>query len=151
VGLLGVCAMRVGYPTFTKTDPLHQALLYPGLALVYAAMVGWAFARSRDESLGGSVIVRWLKSGPMQLIGKVSYGIYVFHMPINMGMRHLGWHAQDSTVVGVAAFAWSLAYIAVLSVLSVGTAWASWHLFEKRVLKLKRFFEYRPAPASEVR
>lgn len=78
----------------------------------------------------------------LRLMGKYSYAIYVLHpLVIHAGMRRVTYQslgkAVHSGMIGV------FLYIAMGFVLSIAAGWASWHLYEKHFLKLKRFFEYR--------
>ncbi len=93
-------------------------------------------------ALGGGRVLgldRFLASHFMTQTGKYSYALYVVHVPIaNVAApaitRLLGAHlgtALSFAVFAVAAFGASWL-----------TAILSWHLFEKRVLALKRYFEY---------
>lgn len=86
-----------------------------------------------------SRLARVLSLKPMTQIGKVSYGLYLFHYPIftilalHSGLGHgpVLWVVQF-TVTGV-------------------VAWLSWVFLEKKVLALKsRFRGVRPAPARVV-
>ena len=70
-------------------------------------------------------------------VGKITYSLYVFHMIINVAIpdaiQFYGW--------GKLPFEGSnkLIYVFILFAMSI----SSWFLFEKQVLKLKQFFEYR--------
>jgi peptidoglycan/LPS O-acetylase OafA/YrhL len=77
------------------------------------------------------VLVPLLQSRLAVLIGTLSYGIYILHLLC----RHVA-HAvlgRVSMTSGVALFAMTLVF-------SIGAAFASYHLFEKRILALKSRF-----------
>ena len=86
-------------------------------------------------------IFRWR---PLRFIGGYSYGIYVYHLPIFMGIylilskTHFFERVEHS-----GPLRWLL--IAVNFVLSIGVAFASFHLYEKHFLKLKKYFPERTA------
>jgi peptidoglycan/LPS O-acetylase OafA/YrhL len=92
-------------------------------------------------------LVGWVFTTPiMRFFGKYSYGLYVFHellAPLfnwKLGVlslqRHLGgsWH--------VAMFL----HMLLAGLISIGVSLVSWHVMEKHMLKLKRFFEHAPQP-----
>ncbi len=94
-------------------------------------------------------IFGWVFTLPiMRFFGKYSYGLYIFHELLAplfngpLGIRSLdarlglGWHVS------------LLLHILLAGLISVGVALLSWHLMEKHMLKLKRFFEHAPAPKS---
>jgi peptidoglycan/LPS O-acetylase OafA/YrhL len=75
---------------------------------------------------------RWLGAAPMRYLGKVSYGLYVFHLlGIAVGTRVARW-------VGVGE--WFALFLLSL-VATVIMAATSYELLEKRFLVLKRAFE----------
>ncbi|HTD95382.1 MAG TPA: acyltransferase [Edaphobacter sp.] len=85
---------------------------------------------------------QWLfKNGALRFFGKYSYGIYVFHYsldgffsgPIRASMNAHFHNKALSVVAG--AF--------VVGVASVLIALLSYHLYEVRFLKLKKYFSYR--------
>jgi peptidoglycan/LPS O-acetylase OafA/YrhL len=43
-----------------------------------------------------------------------------------------------------------IAYVVLAVTLAIGVAFASWHLYEKHWLRLKRFFDYRKPAAPAV-
>lgn len=87
-----------------------------------------------------SLLSRVMDNRPMRLLGKYSYGIYVFHhllIPAFLAWFGpeilLGWF--PSRVLANAI------YFLLASAASMAVALVSWHLFEKHFLKLKRHFE----------
>jgi peptidoglycan/LPS O-acetylase OafA/YrhL len=101
-----------------------------------------------DQHSGISRIFSWT---PLSRIGRISYGIYLFHLPI------LAIFAKY-TMPLTAHFDYSARFLTLLlpvALLTLGVAWLSFNHFEKRMLVLKSRFEYRdfqtesvPAPAA---
>jgi peptidoglycan/LPS O-acetylase OafA/YrhL len=90
----------------------------------------------------GGIFGRLLEWRPIAYLGKISYGIYIFHnlVPVAFATaaRHLGVSYRDA---GPANFVASFA-------VTIALASLSWHLFEGPINRLKRFFPYR-APGEE--
>jgi peptidoglycan/LPS O-acetylase OafA/YrhL len=89
---------------------------------------------------------RWLYFRPLQTLGKLSYGLYVLHPFAKMSLSPLlamEWAVRltGGTYAGVAIFR-----LVVGIFFSLLLAGLSWHLFEKHLLKLNRYF-----PASKAR
>ena len=123
-----------------------EEFAYPGIALVFAALVAHLVTAPPTARLS-----RFFSGSSLRTLGTYSYGLYLIHVPVRNIMRLVVesrgglpelWGSQvpaqlGLTVTGMAA--------------SFALAYASWHLFEKQVLKLKRHFESRhraPAPAD---
>jgi peptidoglycan/LPS O-acetylase OafA/YrhL len=89
-------------------------------------------------------LMRVLSSTPLRLIGRYSYGIYVFHLPLHVFfgavlMQRIAPNPTDGQ---------ALAYTAVMAVASFMVAALSYELFERRFLNLKR--KLMPATANSV-
>lgn len=88
----------------------------------------------------GSVVCRMFENGVLRWFGKYSYGLYVLHLIAMASMLDVfrEWlaHVTSSRVTVI--------FVAGLMVagISVAAAYASFELFEKRLLLLKRYFEY---------
>ena len=129
-------------------DAIRLFLLCGGftlLALGFGALVLLAaFTESRS-----TLMQRLLKSRALAPIGKYSYGIYVFHIPILVLARYLLLprlmpQTQGELVV------MECSYIVALAAASYIVAALSYELFEKRILRLKRHFEpMLPAPTED--
>jgi len=100
--------------------------VYLALALTFGGVVACAVS-SRN---------RWLRSAPVRFIGKISYGIYIFHpiayaifwrTPLYWGVSH--WPHSD------------LFRMATQMLFVVPFAAVSWYSFERPVLGLKKYFE----------
>lgn len=70
---------------------------------------------------------------PLRYIGKISYGIYIFHLFVPSVVRHLGGAIIDRLDAGLRA--------ALAACVTFALAALSWRIFESRLLKLKRRFE----------
>jgi peptidoglycan/LPS O-acetylase OafA/YrhL len=86
---------------------------------------------------------RWLTR-----VGKYSYGLYVYHQivlrmivgPAVTRTRFFSGHGMLIEMLATVVFGLAITY---------GIAWVSWQIFEKQLLKLKRYFEYRKEPVVE--
>ena len=70
-----------------------------------------------------SVIGKILEFSPLRYLGRISYGIYLYHMPIYGGLMLWGWSEVQTAVAA--------------SGVTLVIAIASWHLLEKPILKFK--------------
>ena len=75
-----------------------------------------------------------LRTKPMRYLGKISYGLYVYHpfMPLLVALvfARLGWTYEE--------YAWTSIVLATLSTLAISSL--SWHLMERPANALKRYF-----------
>jgi peptidoglycan/LPS O-acetylase OafA/YrhL len=122
-------------------DPIHHPWLRDGLysilAVLFAVILFWSIDRG---SLGG-MAKRFYELRILRAAGGYSYGIYLFHMPIlylsGMAARRLGFYdPTQPNWVG------AMTLIAFNAVLTLAIALASFHLYEKRFLRLKRYFRH---------
>lgn len=110
-----------------------EGLEYTVLAVASASLIAWSLRV-------GSMCGRLFEMGPMRFLGKYSYGIYVLHvlvisamnLPLRAELLEVT-HSKMTAVMGA-----GLASLAV----SIVAAYGSYHLYEKRFLKLKHRFDY---------
>ncbi len=127
-------------PLYVMKTGSHEAWLqvvkYTLLAGIYGAVLVLAILSTRTSLIG-----RFFNLPALRSLGKYSYGIYVFH-PFFIDM-FTTMRAHDATgrLETPIAIAFRIVTVVVLSIVA---AWLSFHLYEKRFLKLKRFFEYGP-------
>jgi peptidoglycan/LPS O-acetylase OafA/YrhL len=117
-GALAVAAAGWWYETpglahgvLTHVLKLPAAL---GFALIVAAVAG-----------GRGVSVVWLRWRPLAFAGVVSYGIYLWHLPMILLGNHLG-----LLPAGIPA------RLLVIGVAAVGAGWLSWVLVERPAMRL---------------
>src|SRR5206468_4921887 len=83
----------------------------------------------------GWICVRWLKA-----LGKYSYGIYVWHWPVQLIMVDAyAFHPARTPAAGAAQ---ASAFLLGGVLLSLLCGWASYLAIERPFLRLKRFFGY---------
>ena len=137
-----ILAMAAGilYLLFSQDAKMdsHHIMIKYGLILfsvLYVSLLAYVFL-SQDQNLTKRIFsMTWLRE-----VGRVSYGMYLFHTPVMMiGARIL--------------YSYELQYLqAHLILLGVGLsltfalAFISYHLFEKRLLVLKK--KYAPLKAD---
>jgi peptidoglycan/LPS O-acetylase OafA/YrhL len=105
------------------------------LAVAFGGLLAGAVVASTSGGAGAR-LARALSAAPLRALGRVSYGVYVWHWFIHYGcVRALRPH--PATAALLATRAGYLAYAAAGVTASVAVAWASYHLVEKRFLALK--------------
>jgi peptidoglycan/LPS O-acetylase OafA/YrhL len=85
---------------------------------------------------------RCLSAAPLRKLGQLSYGVYLYHLPLESLARTLGLHPIQMAERGRAAWPWVVAYMLGNAFVAILVAWLSWHAIEARLLALKRHFAY---------
>jgi peptidoglycan/LPS O-acetylase OafA/YrhL len=75
-----------------------------------------------------------LRKGPLAFYGRISYGLYMTHIPVFV---YFGWFDARMNAYGIPG---NLAVVAFRLIATTLVATALWYGLESRVLKLKRYF-----------
>lgn len=104
----------------------------PWLAMAFLWLIARS-ARGADDPLG-----RLLSWGPAVGMGRISYGIYVFHPLVEL--------AGDAALerLGLESLLAPAPRFVILTASSIGMAAVSWRFFEGPINGLKRYFPTRP-------
>lgn len=115
-------------------SPLVHTLGFSALALGFGGLLVLAVPR------GGSPWVRRaLDNAPLRSLGKYSYALYLVHGPVGTACK-LVYDPERMPLVLGSAVPRLVPYMLLAGAVSFALAFASWHLFEKHVLKLKDRF-----------
>jgi peptidoglycan/LPS O-acetylase OafA/YrhL len=136
VAAIGACCVVViilGVRGISAQRYYTQTLGFTALALAFGPLVMWAYLFSG----GRNWYDRFFSMRPLTNLGKYSYGIYVYHYPVIVIAKILfggnSWFGHD--VLRGLLFSFGAVVVAVC------VAVISYELFEKRFLRLKRYFE----------
>ncbi len=98
-------------------------------------------------SLGfGGIAGRVLNNGALQYVGRISYGIYVFHMLVPGYALPFLLRVANRLGVTVTLGYWSHRLVSLVVLLALASL--SWYVFEKPINELKRFFSYKKIAVS---
>jgi peptidoglycan/LPS O-acetylase OafA/YrhL len=112
------------------------------VAILTAGTIWWALTRHREPFLAHPFLVTF---------GKYSYGLYVIHLPVREILDlQFGLTVRELQPYFGSALTASLAMCLLGGIISFILAYGSWHLFEARILSLKRFFPREEPPALPV-
>jgi peptidoglycan/LPS O-acetylase OafA/YrhL len=139
---LGLLAYVLMAATFNNAFSAYLSLgipqlLFAGNSAIAAASTGLIALGLRSRYTGSFFS---LKS--MRWLGKYSYGIYVFHLILFSYLEEPIRHAIHMHVTQRKGAVVVLAGLLIF-LISIAVAYLSYHLYEKRFLSLKRFFDYR--------
>jgi peptidoglycan/LPS O-acetylase OafA/YrhL len=92
----------------------------------------------------GHTLLRVLTTPALRFVGKVSYALYLTHLPVRGLVRDYVFHPSDvPTVLGSQLPGQFLFYV-VAGAAALAVASASWHLWEKHFIALKDRFTFTP-------
>ncbi len=131
---IGLLLLQFGIRHFSEYDSAVQSVRSGAFHLLLAALLLQALCAPTS-----SVWSRVFRSSPMIILGKYSYGLYVYHHFFSYYFSKHGTELALASVIG--------SHIAALAIQAVGgmaasmaIAWLSYEYFEKRFLQLKRFW-----------
>ena len=145
VGIIGavLIAIFVWRSGLAPWDPIMKTIGGTLLVFFFGALLVLALISPPKTFIG-----RIFGSSQLSFLGRYSYALYVFHVPILV--FHLDRFlplALVPTVFGSLLLK-KLVFVTSATALSIALAMISWKLYEKQFLKLKRFFPYRvPEPS----
>jgi peptidoglycan/LPS O-acetylase OafA/YrhL len=115
--------------------PWLRVMLYSALATFFAALLVWSI----DSAALRGIPRRFYELRILRAIGGYSYGIYILHLPLTYATAHALHHLN---YLDPAHPTWrsAILLITLSATLVTLTAIASFHLYEKPFLNLKRRF-----------
>ena len=122
---------------FDNTPP---AITMSAVALSGTALLGFALLGNRTGSLLGQVLA-W---APLRYVGKISYCLYLVHMPLLDWLTGPSMQAWSVRTFGAAQPITLVLYVT----LTFGLATLSWYGFERPILRLKRHFADNEVPEA---
>jgi peptidoglycan/LPS O-acetylase OafA/YrhL len=139
VGGAAVAVVLALYVTRDRLFPADGAVAtfgFSALALLFGALVLRAVTAAP-----GTPLYRLLSGRVLRTFGKYSYALYVVHLAVEFQlMMHIGGQCWLRPVASSYVLTNAI-FSAMCTLVSFAIAWSSWHLVEKRVLALKRYFE----------
>lgn len=119
---------------------------YTIMAIAWGGLVAAGATAARGTIPARMLGARWLRA-----LGKYSYAMYVFHVPIWAHVRPLVFRGSRVPMLFGSHIVASLALGALCGLLTFAAAVVSWNVYEKRFLKLKRYFAYAPKVRGAAR
>jgi peptidoglycan/LPS O-acetylase OafA/YrhL len=140
--LVGLLVVRITDQDFFFWSRQMATVGYTLLAILFGALLVGVL-RSQ-----GTIWARLFSSRFMTQCGKYSYALYMVHVPVAGVLFPFTMRALDRLVPVIGYELVFLIFVLFSFVVSAMLAIASWYLFEKRILALKRYFSYAEADAE---
>jgi peptidoglycan/LPS O-acetylase OafA/YrhL len=131
VGLIPVIALSRG---LRLDSGFVQFAGFSALGLLFSGVVLAAYVATPESRVG-----RFLSSAPMVFLGRYSYGIYLFHLPLRPAVTAILPIDRLVAMTGSVPIA-DLIYSALDLAMATALAYVSWHVLEKHFLALKDRF-----------
>ncbi|HKT09818.1 MAG TPA: acyltransferase, partial [Gemmatimonadaceae bacterium] len=138
---LGVMAAAITIAVFLRQGGLwtyggwEEGPGYTIMAIGWGGVVAAGATAVRGRMPARVLGARWLRA-----LGKYSYAMYVFHVPIWAHVQPLVFRGNRVPAVFGSHIVSSLALGLLCGLLTFAAAVVSWHVYEKQFLKLKRYF-----------
>jgi peptidoglycan/LPS O-acetylase OafA/YrhL len=125
-----ILALCLGWRFPLGSDQQTWNLMSLALTLLFTPLI------SRAAQGFTGVIGFFLTRRSILYIGRISYGIYIYHLPVQ-------WMITSKASKWIDGLPWFIPPSAVLLVATIALAALSWHFFESPINRLKRRFPYR--------
>lgn len=132
-GMVGFVASAFVDGTFMYYDaPTVTGLGFSFLALMFGGLVGYVYVR---PSSGGA---RFFSGRFLGFIGKISFALYLFHLPIRAAVRDLWLTPQWINTTPLFGVSGQVLFYIVSGGIAILVLWLSYHLYEKHFLEWGR-------------
>lgn len=121
----------------------HRVIHHVFLDTAAAAFFAWVIYTASGGF--GGITGKILAAAPLVFIGKISYGIYVYHPYVPAVMSRIAKHF--GVVLPIEGWVAALFYTS----LTIAVATVSWYAFERPINRLKKKFPYPTATSLEAR
>lgn len=144
--LLSRIALPISLAGYVTLLALEHYAVHPGAlfvlgdtasAIAFGSLV-WLAARGFRGAFG-----RLLELPPVKYVGKISYGVYIFHNLV------IGAAVLLAVRFGIDYHPDGILNFLAVSAVTIAMAALSWHFFERPVNGLKRHFVYRDLPREQ--
>jgi peptidoglycan/LPS O-acetylase OafA/YrhL len=136
-GALGIWYVEGPLDVGDWAEPIMQGAGYTLIALAFASLLALAVLAP-----DGSRLARALSVSPLRVLGKYSYALYLFHVPVRRFIRDEYFPVDSFTTWLGSPLPGQLLFYVVATAPALALAWASWHLLEAPLLRLRRLFPY---------
>jgi peptidoglycan/LPS O-acetylase OafA/YrhL len=136
-GFLSSLIILIGL--FQLPIPYLVSSYYTVLGVLFSCLVGYVIGQNKSATSEEGYILKFLEFKPLALVGLYSYGIYLFHNPIQKALRVVVSHfniSQSLTPINM-----QLAFYFMVMAIAFILASISYHFYEAKWLKLKSKFE----------
>jgi peptidoglycan/LPS O-acetylase OafA/YrhL len=140
--LLAVAAWNGGFNPYTAPMAMFG---YTALAILFGAVLVLVITAEPTWKR-----IRLLEQPALVAFGKYSYALYLFHLPIRAVLRDKVYAPDQFMVIMGSSLPGQLIFYISATLVSFAAAWLSWHLFERHLLALKRYFEPVPRESRAV-
>ena len=137
-------SLWAGLPLMVAYLALHAtSVAEPVLVVVRNTACGLTFVwviAAASRGFGG-IVGRALAAGPMVYLGRISYGLYLYHFFMINEVRRAAVH------LGLPGLTAGWPFVLACSAASIVAATVSWFAIERPINKLKRHFPYERRPS----
>jgi peptidoglycan/LPS O-acetylase OafA/YrhL len=138
----GIAIARSGHVSLETFRNIFSGIVYGDGREIFAYMVPTAIAAACIVAIISDrpLILRICRLPGLQFIGRISYGGYLFHLPVLMlltGFIPIFAQAPDGSFRGVA---WHIALFACAYPVTIAVAWLSFRVFEQPAVRLGRYY-----------
>ncbi|MGB0768211.1 MAG: acyltransferase family protein [Phycisphaeraceae bacterium] len=116
--------------------PIERTVGFTVIAFFFGGVITWIVAHRPGEGA-----TRWLLVKPLTELGKIGYGMYVFHRLLMFPLGII-LPADKALAITGNRYAAGLLWLACAVILTLIVATLSWRFFEAPILKLKKHFPY---------
>ena len=138
---LGVGVLTDAY----REIPVAQVVVYSAIGACFAGLLVLVLTAAETSRLR-----RIFRNRALIMLGLYSYGLYLFHLPLRALVRDTFFGPARFPRLDGSALPGQLLFYAISIAVSLVAAYASWHLYEKWFLRLKRHFATNGTLASRV-
>ncbi len=134
VALIGIIAIVINSG---NVSPLEKDYYLNTWGYTLVALASGALLLVVTTSPKHAILASFFRNRVLGFFGKYSYAMYLIHLPVMLIVFQNTEHFQRNSII-----AW-LIFVGTVFGLTILGSLLTWHLLEKQMLKLKKYFEYQ--------